>query len=132
MLVRITKHIVIITIPDQTIGAEDVPFAIVAQLLLLADIVGKVLKSNLLPGIDGLVDCIHKPADPADFSVYSLPSTEALRFSSSALCCPASITILETICSLRSLGMNLEDCTASISSFSSAISNWRLIRLYRF
>lgn len=31
MLVRITKHIVIITIPDQTIGAEDVPFAIVVR-----------------------------------------------------------------------------------------------------
>lgn len=59
MLVRIAQYIVIIAVPDQTIGAEDVPFAVVAQLLLLSDVVGKVLEGNLLSGIDGLIDCIH-------------------------------------------------------------------------
>lgn len=59
MLVRIAQYIVIIAVPDQTIGAEDVPFAVVAQLLLLSDVVGKVLEGNLLSGIDGLIDCIQ-------------------------------------------------------------------------
>ena len=58
MLVRIAQYIVIIAVPDQTIGAEDVPFAVVAQLLLLSDVVGKVLEGNLLSGIDGLIDCM--------------------------------------------------------------------------
>ena len=81
MLVRIAQYIVIIAVPDQTIGAEDVPFAVVAQLLLLSDVVGKVLEGNLLSGIDGLIDCIHDQQILSIFRLHpSLHGSVALQF----------------------------------------------------
>ena len=81
MLVRIAQYIVIIAVPDQTIGAEDVPFAVVAQLLLLSDVLGKVLEGNLLSGIDGLIDCIHDQQILSIFRLHpSLHGSVALQF----------------------------------------------------
>ena len=63
MLFRVAHHIIVIAIPDQLIWAEHIGVAIVFQLLLFPDIVGKILERHLLVGIDRVVQRFHDVVD---------------------------------------------------------------------
>ena len=78
MLVRITQHVVI---QIKRYGLKTYRSPSWHSFFCLRTLVGKVLKSNLLPGIDGLVDCVHDQQILPVFRFYpSLHGSVALQF----------------------------------------------------
>ena len=72
VLVSVAEQIIVVSVPDQHPGTAHIFRAAVFQLLLLAAVVLKIGKRDLLPGVDRRVDRID---DVVDLFVFRLDAS---------------------------------------------------------